>query len=265
MVKEEFVVNQFPAQLNREDSKPSDSLTERLDPSIGEASTVMGAMITELLRRTLRGGVSRIGEGLDAYVNEKVDSTIADRTPAIEQAAVEVAENAARVAATEVAHEEVHALERRTKETSEQLAAQIEETARTAQKTAEEKARDLGSRIESAEKKAEQEKTLAVQQLVQQIEIAEKRVGEHSHTRMTQHVDEIMERSRKGTMALKSRLQSLESSLEEAQARLRAELAVLAEANQALKVRIVELEKPRGLRGLFARIFSRKKKVELPA
>jgi len=75
------VVNQYPAQLNREENKPIDSLTERLDPSIGEASTVMGAMITELLRRTLRGGVSRIGEGLDAYVNEKVDSTLAERTP----------------------------------------------------------------------------------------------------------------------------------------------------------------------------------------
>jgi chromosome segregation ATPase len=257
---EELAVNHYPAQVEPEGSKPLDSLAERLDPSIGEASTVMGAMLTELLRRTLRGGVARIGEGLDTYVNEKVDSTLADRTPAIEQAAAEVAENTARVAATEVVHEEVHALEKRTQETSQHLAAQIQETAQTAQRTTEEKAR----------------------QLVEQIEQAEKRVGDHTHARITQHVDEIMERSRKGTSALKARIQSLEEqllaeraafhdahkqlrktvdgNLEEAQARLRAELAVLAEANQALKTRVIELEKPRGLRGLLARIFSRDKK-----
>lgn len=276
----------YPAAIEPQQSNLTESLTDRLDPSIGEATTVMGAMLTELLRRTLRGGVARIGEELNGYVTEKVDATIAERTPAIEQAAAEVAENAARVAATEVVHEEVSSLERRTKEARQSLALQIEEQARLSKETTEGTARDLTSRIELAEKKAELTHASSVRELVQQIEQAEKRVGEQSHARMTLHVDEIMERSRKGTAQLKARMQTLEEAakalehqtlahfksqeerhrralengLEETQAQLRAELAVLLEANEALKVRIIELERPRGLRGLWHKLFGRKKK-----
>ena len=39
-------------------------LMERMDPAIGEASSVMGAMLTEMIRRSLRGGVLHIGEEL---------------------------------------------------------------------------------------------------------------------------------------------------------------------------------------------------------
>src|SRR4051812_45118440 len=112
------VTQHYPTSVQAEETKLHLPLVERMDPAIGEATTVMGAMMTELLRRTLRGGVLQIGEQLEGYVAEKVDTTIAERTPAIEQAAAEVAEHTARSAATEVAKEEVQVLEVRTRETS---------------------------------------------------------------------------------------------------------------------------------------------------
>jgi chromosome segregation ATPase len=240
----------YPAQLEREASAESTSLAERLDPAIGEATSVMGAMLTELLRRTLRGGVVKIGDELHTFVAEKVDATIADRTPAIEQAAAEVAEHAARSAATEVAHEEVSALESRTRESDQQLAARIDETATQAQERTEETARQLTGRIEEAEH----------------------RVRESANARLDEQVQLIVQRSREGSERLKARFTALEASLTdlgtrhqvlrdegtrllgETEARLRNELATLLRANEALAARIVELEKPRGLRALWLRL-----------
>ena len=50
--------------LNSNADRLSAPLMERMDPAIGEASSVMGAMLTEMIRRSLRGGVLHIGEEL---------------------------------------------------------------------------------------------------------------------------------------------------------------------------------------------------------
>ncbi len=104
--------------VENSNAQPLAPLVERLDPSIGELSTMMGAMMTELLRRTLRGSVRQIDEELQGEVAQKVDATIADRLPGIEQSAAAAADKSAREAATEVAFEEVHALEQRTRNRS---------------------------------------------------------------------------------------------------------------------------------------------------
>src|SRR5690349_12159416 len=108
--------------VDRDSSKSSRTLVERMDPAIGEATSVMGAMLTELLRRTLRGGVRQVGDELQAFVAEKVDETIFDRRPVLEQIAHETADKSAREAATEVATEEVRAAEVRLREGDEKLA-----------------------------------------------------------------------------------------------------------------------------------------------
>jgi chromosome segregation ATPase len=251
----------YPAQIEREANQESVSLAERLDPAIGEATSVMGAMLTELLRRTLRGGVVKIGDELHTFVAEKVDATIADRTPAIEQAAAEVAEHTARSAATEVAHEEVSALETRTRESDDRLATRIEETDR-----------QLATRIEETAASAHQRTEEAARQLAGQIEEAEKRVRESADARLNEQVQLLVQRSREGSDRLKARFTALEVSLAdlgtrqqllrddlsrllgESEARLRGEVIALTRANEALAARIVELEKPRGLRALFLRI-----------
>ncbi len=72
------------------------SLVERLDPALAEATTGMGALLSELIRRTLRGGVQRIDEELQSQVEEKVDATVAERMPQVESAAGQAAEAKAR-------------------------------------------------------------------------------------------------------------------------------------------------------------------------
>src|SRR6516162_9705404 len=129
-----------PVVAESENRKDALELLERLDPAIGEATSMVGAMLTELLRRTLRGGVVRIGDEMHGFVSDKVDTVIAQRTPGLEQRAAEVAEHAARTAATEVATEEVHALEQRTQAGDLELAGKITETARAAEERAGESA-----------------------------------------------------------------------------------------------------------------------------
>ena len=129
-------------------------LAERLDPAIAEATSVMGAVVTELMRRSLRGGVMRIGEELTGYVNEQVDLVLADRTPALEELASTVADKTARLAATEVATEEVHGLEERTTESTRQLSAEIAVTRQAAEQLTAEAARDLTARLTLTEQQA---------------------------------------------------------------------------------------------------------------
>src|SRR5262245_63088783 len=103
-------VQTAPAEMEGGASTSGSLLADRMDQSIGEASSVMGALLTELLRRALRGGVAKVGEQIDGFVAEKVDGTIAQRLPGVEQAASAAADRAARVAADEVAQRQCSAL-----------------------------------------------------------------------------------------------------------------------------------------------------------
>jgi hypothetical protein len=304
--------------VEAEPNKPLTPLIERLDPAIGELSTVMGAMMTELLRRTLRGSVRQIDEELQGQVAEKVDATIAHRLPAIEQSAHEVAEKAAREAATEVAVEEVQALEQRAKEAERDIVARIETTARSAERHTVETARELTGKIELVEKKAEftittkaheltnrieeTAKTVTLtaeekaRELARQIEEAERRANEAAQAEVARQVEELLQRSRKTTAEMKDRLQVLETTagtlgkqlLDEASDRKAEQIAFRADVdgrlkalvqqqeharrdllraleearrqNEALERRVAELEKPRGLRALWAWLTGRRKK-----
>jgi hypothetical protein len=123
-------------------------LAGHMDQAIGEATVVMGAVVTELMRRSLRGGVLKVGEQLEAYVGECVDQTIAERQPAIEQAAAAAAEQTAFTTAAKVAGEKVLVLEQRTTEVTRTLAAQIEDADQRAQQTTREVAHELSGRLE---------------------------------------------------------------------------------------------------------------------
>jgi hypothetical protein len=261
----------YPTQVAPESNERAVALAERMDLSIGEASTVMGTMLTELMRRTLRGGVMQIGEELHGYVAEKVDATIADRTPAIEQAAAEVADKTARMAATEVAKDEVLVLDQKTAEA----------------------ARDLAGKIDLAEKKAELANASTILDLSGQIRETEKRVSEAAHADAVQQLQDYQQRAREGTARMKARLKRMDGALDtvgkqildeqsarhaehaavraelEQRAadvlrrleketrdrraeddRLRTELDKLLLANETLSARVAELEKP----GWFSRL-----------
>ncbi len=268
----------------------SSSLVDRMDTAIGEASSVMGALMTELIRRSLRGGVLQIGEGLSDYVGERVDATIVEKTPVLETIASDVADRTARSAATEVAKEETELLARTTRESDQQLAAHIEQTAASAQRATSEAARDLSVRIEEAQKHAADVTLETARGLTTQIDEAEKRARETARSELDLRLGELKVKSRETVALLKDRLKALKSmaaelgqrlldeqqerktaqsvlkeelqqksrtlrhELDEANARWREELAELRNANLSLRARVEELEKPRGLRALLRRL-----------
>jgi hypothetical protein len=272
---EPAVSERVVVDIDRVSPRTAAPLVERMDPAIGEATSVMGALLTELMRRTLRGGVAKVGEELDGFVAERVDATIEDRRPVLEQVAAEAADKSARVAATEVAVGEVRALEERTREADQGLAGRIDETAERSRRETEE----------------------AAQRLTGEIVEAERRVGDAVRSEVNGHVQDFVERARRGTAVLKARIQSVGQAaaalgerlqgeqrerqaalaavraevgeqaaavrhqLEKAAAErraaegvLRQELDRLAAANRALAARVAELEKPRGLRALWLRV-----------
>jgi chromosome segregation ATPase len=236
------------APESREDAL---GLLDRLDPAIGEATSLVGAMLTELLRRTLRGGVVRIGDEMHGLVSDKVDTAIAEQTPGLEQRAAEVAEHAARTAATEVATEEVHALEQRTREGDLELAGKIAEAARAAEQRATESAAALAAQIKESEQRGQ--------------------------AALHEQVQTLIDRSREGSDRLKARFaeqdnliaglgKQLESvgkdlvrMLHKSHSGLSEALHRLKQEQQSLAARVAELERPRGLRALWLWLFGRRK------
>ncbi len=255
--------------------KPVTSLVERLDPAIGETSGVMGAMLTELIRRTLRGSVVQIDEELHGHVSDKVDAVVSERLPYIEQSAAEVADKTARVAATEIATEEVRALEGRTQDSCRTLETKIEETARSAQQVVDEtartlsgriveveqkadhtiasKAHDLATRIEESEKQVTETALETARGLARQIEEAERRANEAAHVEINRQVEDLLDRSRKATALLKERLNLLDSTtsglgkqlLDEASARKAEQMLLRSEVEKHTTALRRELEEAR--------------------
>ena len=237
----------------------SGPLAESMDQSIGEVTTVMGAMISELMRRSLRGGVIKIGEELQSLVVEKVDSAVAQRVPEVERAAVAVAEQTAQIAAAKVAAEEVYALDVKTGETARRLESQIEGVGR-----------ETRGAVEAARQAAEQ--------LSGQIVEAEKRVCEVTQAEIDQRLAGVVEKSREAATALKARLKALEDlaegltqqlrderaaherlkhGIEQGHVKVKDEVSALRKVNEELAARVAALEeKPKGF---FSRWFGKRK------
>jgi hypothetical protein len=203
-------------------------LADSMDQSIGEVTTVMGAMITELMRRSLRGGVLKIGEELQTLVVDKVDSAVAERVPEMERAAMAAAEQTAQIAAAKVAAEEVHALDVKTGETTRRLESRIEGVGQEARGVVEEKAQALTGRIEEraqaltgkidevdrraseATRQAAEAAHKAAEHLSGQIVETEKRVCELTQTEIDQRLASVVEKSREAATMLKTRLKAVE-------------------------------------------------------
>src|SRR5262249_46361866 len=176
---------------------------------------VMGAMLTELLRRTLRGGGRQVGDELQSFVAEKVDETISDRRPVLEQIASEAADKTARGAATEEATEEVRAGEERGREADGRLAAQIEETEKKAEERTASTARELHGRIGQVETKAEEMTVSTARDLKGEIQKTEQQVRDEFRAELTRQMNDVLERSHKGAQLLHARLKGIEETTAE--------------------------------------------------
>jgi hypothetical protein len=249
-------------------------LADSMDQSIGEATTLMGAVITELVRRSLRGGVLKIGEGLQTFVNDEVDTVLAGRMPEMERAAIEVAEQTAQVAAAKVAAEEVHALDKKTGAVTRQLASQIEEVGRETRGVVEERTQALVGQIQEVDRRAGETVRQTAEQLSGKIEETEKRVCATTQADIEQRLTKMLEKSREATLLVKARLKAVEelseglsreirqeqaarkSEMQTGFARLKEEVGELRKANAELLARVTALEQPKGL---FARLFGKRK------
>jgi hypothetical protein len=166
-----------------------------------------------------------------------------------------------------VAVEEVHALEARTTESDRQLSAEITATRQAAEQSTAEAARSLTDHIEATGKNTLQAAHARLadeaQGLVRKIEEAEQRVQTTVRAEFAGQVQELMQRARERGDRLKSRFSAVENALADVgknHETLRTRLVELVRANEVLTARVVELEKPRGFRALFARLFGRRKK-----
>ena len=66
-------------------------LVERMDSAIGDASTSIGMMMAELVRRSLRGGVGEISSSIHVYAAEQVDTAVERAMPALNQSVEQLA------------------------------------------------------------------------------------------------------------------------------------------------------------------------------
>lgn len=316
----------------------SQSLVDRLDPVLGEAASGIGAMLTELVRRTLRGGVQRVDEELSELAGEKVDGAVARRLPEIEAAAVQTAERTAQA----VASREVAELDTRTTQATQRLAGELAETGVRLESQARELVGDLERRsteatralvttevssleqrateatrtlvtteVSSLERRAGDRLVTEIQTLEQrasettrelvttEVTEAERRAEEKARALVDSEVAELMERARTATQSLHKHVNALHEAhtelrrdvsreqeerarkLDDLDRELSSKALVLTEqvrselerkadewqrrwmaseaARRALTERIAELERPRGLRALTAKLFGKKK------
>lgn len=135
------------------DSQP---LVERMDSAIGDASTSIGMIMSELVRRSLRGGVGEIGLSIHGYARDQVDDAVGEAMPRIESAVEKIAETTS-TRITDVAvnriGEELKIVESRTSEQAQVIAARIKADSEAAFETVH---RVIGESRENTEKTAQE-------------------------------------------------------------------------------------------------------------
>jgi chromosome segregation ATPase len=294
-----LTVNEDFRELERRPMNNSrDSLVERLDPALGEASSGIGVLLSELVRRTLRGGVAKIEEEMHDFAQEKVDLAVESRMPQFQEAATQTAERKAEV----IARQEVQGVEQQVRETSSRLTQQLSDAQRLAEEAAERLSQELVATERRVEDKArsitqvavgtvEQETKATAEKLTIDIAETERRAEVRARELVAEHVEELKQRSKQTYLQVREALDELtrhSASLDEQVAReqqerqaevaslretinmaveaqtqdLRTLLQQLVARNEHLEARLAELEKPRGLRAWFRRLLAGRKRSE---
>jgi uncharacterized phage infection (PIP) family protein YhgE len=278
---------------NESNGVESSQLVERMDSAIGDASASIGMIMSELVRRSLRGGVGDIGATIQDYAHTQVGSAIDKMMPEITQTVEKLAETTS-TRVTEVAvgriGEDLKAVETRTVEHTQVFAARIKadseaaleivhraigESRDTSQSTARD-LKDLQTRAKESWKKVQAELQNA-NELRSQLE---QRLGETQAdlSRSVQQVSEMLrhqEKTREELTVASQQLSETRRVLKGSQQELAQTQQTLSEALNDLKElrtlaaqktnrlesvcsglekRLQELERPRGLRALFSKM-----------
>jgi hypothetical protein len=163
-------------------------LVDAIDPAIGETSAAIGAMTTEIIRRTLRAGVLQVGREVSQFTGEEVRKHILEQQPTIEKAAA--------ITATEVARDEVQAVRLAANEQGQRLAERIDDVSRQTQEQTQTVARELLGRLEESSRIANEQTQTAARNLVTQIEENSKKVEERTESATRELKSQLEETAR---------------------------------------------------------------------
>ena len=238
-------------------------LGDRLDASIGETSSGIGAMLSELVRRSLKAGVSDIGESLVTFAEEQVEVAVQQQMPGIAQAADAVAQSTS----SRVVGEAVAKLNEQSTQQQQQLESKIDAAEASSVNRSRDHVNEVLSEIHAS---INNTRDLAVE-------------GSESSQR---NIDALREKARRSWRKLRKEFaavndahkslrkehERLVQTFDDAKTQHRREihaaeekLSELLEFNQRLEERIALLEQPRGIQGLIAKFRGRNKKAALPA
>lgn len=162
------------------------TLLDRMDPDIGDAAAGIGVLMTELVRRSLRGGVSNIDQHLQAFAQEQTQQAIDRELPRL----VDLAESTSR----QIADAAVTQITAETKAEAERLTSALEATDQRLQ----ESLTGVEHRVTDALVSTDQRLTTAITQ-------TESRIHETSQT-LSSAVDQVQSQVRDTARGLDERL-----------------------------------------------------------
>ncbi|MEP3481207.1 MAG: hypothetical protein ABJZ55_18350 [Fuerstiella sp.] len=257
-------------QLSRPVTQPPGSLPEQLDDAIGEASTGIGVMLSELVRRSLKGGVANIDQTLQGFAESQVHTAVEQQMPHLTEAASTVAESTS-----------VRLIQEQVTPTVDKLTGQVQafegkletETERLGQRFTE-TAADTARRLQESSVETERRLNETAAEADRRINETSEHLGslkENARTKWKKLVAELDSLS-SANRNLNEQVSSLQQQLSEAatsqqqlvqqfQSESAAQANLLQEQNQRLEARLVELEKPKGLKGMWQKIAGGKKKA----
>ncbi len=234
--------------IDESEKRPESSqLVDQMDTAIGNASTSIGMIMSELVRRSLRGGVGEIGTSIHGYAQEQVSSAVEEVMPEIKRTVEVIAESTSvRITsgATEKFGEELKSLESRTSEQTQIFAARIKaesdsafesihrvvgESRDTTEKTAQD-LRELHQRAKDSWKKVQLELQSAAEarlNLKQQID-----VSLEQNSQSTEQIKDLQQRFQiqsDSHSVTKQQLATTTAQLENAQKQLNATQQELAQ------------------------------------
>lgn len=258
-----------------------DSLVERLDPALGEASSGIGVLLSELVRRTLRGGIAKIEEEMEDFVGEKVDLTVADRMPEFQDAATKTASERAGLIANQAVHQIREETDGRAKQLTDELANVREHTEESIQrasadaiaavKDVQTETRETSDRLSSDIAQTGQQAEARARQMLAEhdtrlsgrwdSQLADlKKRSQSTYADVQAKLGDLQEKSSALLEKLNSEVQARQSEMQ----RLQTTLERVAARNSELEARLAQLEQPRGLRKVLGSLFKKKPKA-LPA
>lgn len=205
-----------------EQEKPMGPLADRLDASIGETSSGIGALLSELVRRSLRAGVTDIGESLVGYAEEQVEIAVQRQMPSIAEAADAVAESTSK----RIVSKAVDEIQERTDRQKE----------------------DLESKIESAESRAFDRSCSRIDEVVTQVSHAideTRSMAAESKDTSEKKIQELSERAKQSWRKLVGQFDSISQvheQLRHQHADLLAKHEELGQRHESLQSQFAELQ-----------------------